>query len=48
MIGEMGPAILKGFVTAVRALGYPVTDGEGFLRKQQEHVFAWGQAAKAA
>jgi len=39
--GEMDPPTLKGFVGAARKLGYPVTDEEAFLRKQQARVFAW-------
>ena len=46
--GKMDPATLKGFVTAARALGHAVTDEEGFLRKQQAAVFAWGQTADTA
>ncbi|MCQ8783540.1 hypothetical protein [Mangrovibrevibacter kandeliae] len=39
--GEMEPSMLKGFVTAAKALGYSVIDEEAFLREQQRRVFAW-------
>lgn len=41
--GRMEPETLKGFVEAARALGYPVTDEEVFLREQQRLVFEWAQ-----
>lgn len=41
--GEMDPPTLMGFVGAARALGYPITDDEAFLREQQARVFAWAQ-----
>jgi hypothetical protein len=39
--GKMEPETLKGFIAAARDLGYSVTDEEGFLREQQDRVFAW-------
>jgi hypothetical protein len=38
--GTMEPETLKGFIAAARDLGYSVTDEEGFLREQQDRVFA--------
>jgi hypothetical protein len=37
----MEPETLKGFIAAARDLGYSVSDEEGFLREQQDRVFAW-------
>jgi hypothetical protein len=39
--GTMEPETLKGFIAAARDLGYSVSDEEGFLREQQDRVFAW-------
>jgi hypothetical protein len=41
--GDMEPRTLKGFVTAAKELGYVFTDGETFLREQQEAVFQWAR-----
>lgn len=39
--GNMDPDTLKGFTHAAEALGYPVTDDDGFLKEQQQAVFEW-------
>lgn len=41
--GKMEPETLKGFIEAAQALGYVFTDGETFLKEQQQKVFAWAQ-----
>lgn len=41
--GKMEPETLKGFIAAARLLEKPITDEEGFLREEQERVFAWAQ-----
>jgi hypothetical protein len=43
--GEMEPETLKGFIAAARELGFAVTDEKGFLREQQDRVFAWASAS---
>lgn len=42
--GHMEPATLKGFISAARDLGYPVSDGVTFLKEQQERVFDWAKS----
>ena len=44
--GKMEPETLKGFVAAARLLEKPITDEEGFLREEQERVFAWAQGQR--
>ena len=39
----MEPGALRGFIDAARLLGYAVSDEEGFLKEQQERLFAWAQ-----
>ncbi|ERP98187.1 hypothetical protein Q669_23615 [Labrenzia sp. C1B10] len=39
--GRLEPDSLKGFVSAARELGYSIDDEEGFLRAEQDKVFAW-------
>jgi hypothetical protein len=41
--GKMEQDTLKGFIGAARLLNYPVTNEEGFLKEQQERVFAWAR-----
>lgn len=41
--GKMSPKTLKGFISAARWLGIPVTDEKAFLREQQQKVFEWGK-----
>lgn len=39
--GAMEPETRAGFLVAARDLGFAWTDGEAFLREQQEATFAW-------
>jgi hypothetical protein len=41
--GTMEPTTLRGFVESARSLHFTVTDGEAFLREQQQAVFAWSK-----
>jgi hypothetical protein len=42
--GQMEPSSLRGFITAARQLGYPVTDEQAFLKEQQRQVFEWAKS----
>ncbi len=39
--GAMEPETRAGFIAAARQIGFPVEDGEAFLREQQAATFAW-------
>jgi len=46
--GKMEPETLKGFIAAARLLEKRIIDEEGFLREEQERVFAWAERQQAA
>jgi hypothetical protein len=45
--GKMEPETLTGFIGAARLLEYSITDEQGFLREQQDRVFAWANGDAA-
>ncbi|HKM99862.1 MAG TPA: hypothetical protein VKG22_00735 [Stellaceae bacterium] len=46
--GKMEAETLKGFIAAARLLEKPITDEEGFLKEEQERVFAWAEGQQPA
>ncbi len=46
--GKMEPVTLSGSIAAARLLEKPILDEGGFLREEQERVFAWAEGKAAS